>query len=126
MNKIRFMSEISKLDSLDHARQAVKVAEERQAIDISLLDLRDLSAFTDFFVIATVESRRQLKAIAEELDQALTRSGAYLHHREGSPDGGWILLDMGGLVIHVFGSEERGYYQLDSLWSHAPTLLRVV
>jgi len=110
---------------LDYARKAVDVAEDRQATDIALLDLRAIPTFAEFFVILTGETRRHLDGLAQELDQVLTAAGAQLHHREGSPETGWVLLDFGNLVIHLFGPEERDFYQLDRLWAQAVTLLRI-
>ena len=119
------MASQTALEPLECARKAAEVAEDRQATDILLLDLRVVSTFADFFVILTTETRRHLNAVAEELDHVLSEAGAKLHHREGTLESGWVLLDFGDLVVHLFGSEERAYYQLDRLWAHAPILLRI-
>ena len=112
-------------DALDLARKAVEVASDKQAVDVLLLDLRDLASFTDFFVILSAETARHLDALAQELTQALEQEGAVLHHLEGSAEGGWVVLDFGDFVVHLFTPEERDYYRLEDLWSRATPLLRV-
>ncbi len=112
-------------EPLELARKVVDVASDKQAADIVLLDLRELAVFTDFFIIASTESRRQLRALEDDVSAAMKEEGLTLHHREGSPDAGWILLDFANLVVHLFGQEERDYYQLDALWSRAPVLVKI-
>lgn len=119
------MTEQTKAEPLEYARKAVELADERQATDIVLLDLRGIATFADFFVILTTETRRQLGAVAADLDQELRKVGVPLHHREGSVEGGWMLLDFGNVIVHLFGTEERAYYQLDQVWAHAPALVRI-
>jgi len=113
------MAQQTKLEAVDYARLAVDVADDKQASDITMLDLRGVSDFTDYFVIMTADSRRQLRSLQEDLEIALEGVGANLHHREGTPEGGWMLLDFGDLIIHLFGPEEREYYDLQSVWSEA-------
>ncbi len=117
--------EQKKLDAQELARRAVEVASDKQGADIVLLDLRHLAAFTQFFVICTVEAERQGEAIAEELERTLEREGAPLVHREGSSDSGWVLLDFGDVVAHIFAPPEREYYSLDRLWEKATPLVRI-
>lgn len=119
------MDEQDKENSLEFARKAVAIADGLQASEIVLLDLRNISSFVDFFVVLSAETRRQLNAIAEDMDVELTKSGIPLHHREGNADAGWVLLDFGDLIVHVFGVEERSYYGLDHVWGHAPALVRI-
>ena len=119
------MKEKTLLGAAEGARLVVDVASEKQATDIVMLDMRALYSFTDYFVILTAESRRQMQAVLEDIDQALDEAGMTLHHREGTSDGGWVLLDYGDLVVHVFAPEEREYYQLEHLWSQATVLFRI-
>jgi ribosome-associated protein len=107
------------------ARYAVDVASERLASDIALLDLRGVSDFTEYFVIASGETARHLESLAEDLAHALRDSGVHLHHREGTGQGGWILLDFPGLVVHLFTRQVRERYGLERLWARAPEILRV-
>jgi ribosome-associated protein len=90
-----------------------------------LLDVRDLSSFTDYFIICAGESGRQLNTIVDEIEKALKHDGILPHHREGTLDSGWLLLDYGDVVIHVFGAAEREYYKLDDLWHEAKTIIRI-
>lgn len=101
------------------------VASEKQASDIVLLDLRPLSTFTDFFVLLTAESRRQLDALREDLAEAMEKSGGELHHVEGTAASGWVLLDFGDIIVHIFGPEERRFYGLDRFWSRAAEVVRI-
>ena len=114
-----------RLEALELARKAVEIASDKQANNIVLLDVRDLSSFTDYFVICAGESARQLNTIVGEIEKSLKQEGILPHHREGTLDSGWLLLDYGDVVIHVFGAEEREYYKLDDLWHEAKTVLRI-
>ena len=98
---------------------------DKQAANIVLLDIREVCSFADYFVICNGEAERQIEAIKEAVAVAMKEGGLPLHHSEGTPDSGWILLDFGDIVIHIFAPMEREYYQLDSLWSKARLLVRV-
>ena len=91
-----------------------------------MLDIRQLAGFSDYFVIMSAESQRQLEALQEDIVKALKDSGASLHHREGTAKSGWLLLDFSDVIIHLFGTDERAYYRLDQLWSRAPQIVRVL
>ncbi len=119
------MKDKTLLAAAEGARLAVDVASEKQATDILLLDISKVSTFTDFFVIMTAESRRQMEALSEDMEQALKVSGAALHHREGTPDSGWLLLDFGNLIVHLFAPEERDFYRLEELWAKGQQVVRV-
>ncbi len=107
------------------ARRAVDTASDNQASDIVLLDIREASSFADYFVIMSADSTRQIDTLSEELVHALERSGARLHHREGTPDTGWVLLDFSDVIVHLFGREERSFYSLEDVWSSAVELVRI-
>ena len=107
------------------ARKAVEAATEKQAIDIMLLDTRRACSFADYFVICSGDSERQLKTIYEEVEHALKREGVLPHHHEGTVDSGWLLLDFGDVIVHIFASFEREYYQLDKLWNRAIPVVRI-
>ncbi len=103
----------------------MEIASDKQASNIVLLDTRKVCSFADYFVLCTGESDRQLKTIYDEIEHLLKKEGALLLHREGESDSGWMLLDYGDVVVHIFGTYERDLYNLDELWSEAPTLLRI-
>lgn len=101
------------------AQLAIKVAAEKQAIDIVILDARALCSFTDYFVICSGDSERQMEAIWREIDETLKSKGIVPHHSEGTADSGWILADFGSVIVHIFAPAERDYYQLDKFWDKA-------
>jgi ribosome-associated protein len=113
------------LEAIDIARKAVEAANDKQATDILLLDMRGVCSFADYFVIITGESSRQIKAINGEVEHALKKKDISIHHREGDSDSGWILLDFGDVIVHIFAQVERQYYQLEKLWSNAAPVLRI-
>ena len=114
------------LQPMDCARYAVDVASDKLASDIVMLDISEISDFADYFVILSVESTRQMRAIVEDLEHALEDKGGIRHHREGTPESGWMLLDFGDVVIHIFGADERQFYDLESAWSEAAELVRIL
>jgi ribosome-associated protein len=97
-----------------------------QAEDILLLDIRNAASFADYFVIGTAGSDRQLSAILDEIDKRLGKEEK-LHPigREGEPSSGWVLLDYGDVIVHIFGPEEREYYDLESLWHEGVPVVRI-
>ena len=113
------------VDVASAARSAVDVASDRQAMDVVLLDVREISAFNDYMVIMSADNPRQVGALVDELEKAITESGLRLHHIEGTQESGWVLLDFSDIVIHVFSEEQRGYYRLDEVWRAAKTLVRL-
>jgi ribosome-associated protein len=113
-------SRINPERSLELALAAVKTAADNRATDLVVLDLRELTSEFDYFVLATGTSRRQLHAIAEEIDHALEDDlGDRRLGREGFDESRWILLDYGNVVIHLFDQETRDYYRLEDLWGQA-------
>ena len=107
------------------AHKAVEAASDKQAIDITLLDTQGVCSFADYFVICSGDSERQIKAIYEEIGHILKKAGILPHHHEGTIDSGWLLIDFGDVIVHIFASFEREHYQLDKLWSQASTLVRI-
>ena len=107
------------------ARQAVDIASDRQASDIVMLDIRGVCDFADYFVILTAESTRQLDSLAVEIEKPLGADGGTLHHREGNSQGGWLLLDFGDLIVHLFRREEREFYQIERAWSRGVETVRI-
>jgi ribosome-associated protein len=107
-------------ESVDLACAAARAASEKQGEDVLVLDVRDLITITDYFVIASGSSDRQVKTIAEEVEQALKGRGVKPVRVEGQAASRWVLLDFVDLVVHVFHDEERDFYRLERLWVDAP------
>ena len=118
-------SEKQFLELKDFARMALDEASEALGSDIALLDLRGISQFVDFFVIASGETARHLDSMADDVVRALRNNGLRVHHREGTGAGGWGLLDFSGLVVHLFSRSTREFYGLEDLWARAPEIVRV-
>lgn len=114
------------VEALKLARATVDAAADKKADDILLLDLRALSSVADYFVICTGNNDRQLGAIADNVEEHLRwNGGARPLHIEGAGTSGWILMDYGDVVVHIFTPTLRGYYNLEGLWAKAPVLLRM-
>lgn len=108
------------------ARSIVDILAEKQASDILLLDLQLVSLLADFFVICSGTSERQIGALQDSVLDALRNTFHRRPYRtEGKPASGWVLLDYGDIVIHIFAPAEREYYRLEDVWSHAPAVIRV-
>jgi ribosome-associated protein len=104
------------------ARVSARAARDKKAQGLQLLDLRGLSSIADCFLLCTGTSTTHVETIAEAIEAALKTEGHRLLHREGVAASGWILLDYGDVVIHVFLPETRAFYALDRLWGDAPEL----
>jgi ribosome-associated protein len=116
------VSDASVPSSRTLAIAAARAAAEKQASDIAILDVRELIVITDHFVIASAGTKRQIKTVIEAIEDALRSMGEKPIRREGEPEGGWWLLDYVDVVVHVFGLEERAYYDLERLWRDAPRI----
>lgn len=103
----------------------MELAEDKQASDIVMMDLRKLNTIADYFVICSGESDRQLKAILEAIDEGVSRELEREARVEGTPDSGWVLLDYGDVVVHIFSVALRDYYRLERLWSKATPVVIV-
>lgn len=95
---------------------------DAKAEDLMILDLRKLSFSFDFFVLCSAASDRQIQAVSERIHEKLSPNGRHLLHREGEGRSGWVLLDYGPVVAHLFSPEVRQFYSLERLWGDAPRL----
>ena len=101
---------------------AAKIAADRRCSDIVVLDLRGLSSVTDYFVIATGTSDRQMRTVCDEIHDEAKKSKLSLFGQAGYEQGRWIVMDFIDVVVHVFDSEYRNYYALEMLWGDARRL----
>ena len=113
------------LEPIEIARRAVELASDKQAEDIVLLDTRQATSYTDYIVICSAESDRQIDAVYKEILDTLKKEKVTSFHSEGSSDSGWILLDYLGVIIHIFSKELRDYYNLETIYDKSPRLLRI-
>jgi ribosome-associated protein len=111
---------LSNLDPM--VRAAVEAARDKKAEDIVVLDLRGLASFTDYFLICSGASNRQLETISDEVEEKLRASKRKPSHVEGYPKGEWILMDYVDFVVHVFTPRSRAHYDLERLWGDAKRL----
>jgi len=100
--------------------QLINAALERKAKDLTVLKVKEFSSFTDYFIICSGSSDRQVKAIADSIEKRLKESGIVPLGIEGRQSGGWILMDYGDAVVHVFHEPVREFYDIERLWSDAP------
>ena len=98
---------------------ALQAAEEKKAVDIRVLDLREVTSFTDFFLICSVANPRQGQAVADEIHKQMKEVGELPVSFEGYDRAEWILMDYGDFLVHIFSESARSYYDLERLWRHA-------
>lgn len=101
---------------------AATAITEKKGEDVALLDVSELVVLTDVFLIASGTSNRHVRTLVDEVEERLRERGDRPLRREGTEYGRWVLLDYGDLVVHVFDPETRDYYELERLWSDAPTI----
>lgn len=112
------------LNSESLAQRAVDVLSEHKALDVALIDISKTASFTDYFVIATAQSPLQFSGLQDYLEKEFAPDGVELRLREGSGDNGWMLLDFGDLIVHIFSPDQRAYYRLEELWGRTSPVVR--
>ena len=105
-----------------HVRIAVGVIQDRKALDLLVLDLSEVSDFTDYFLVSTGGSERQVRAISDAVHERLRTEGVRPLHIEGQEHGQWVLMDYGDFLVHIFSEPLREYYRLERLWADAPNV----
>ncbi|HHY93166.1 MAG TPA: ribosome silencing factor, partial [Firmicutes bacterium] len=108
------------MESQQVARLAALAAEEKKGHEVIILDISGISLIADYFVIVGAGNRVQLAAIADRVEEVLAEHGVPVLHREGHANAAWVLLDYGGVVVHVMLDEAREFYALERLWGDAP------
>jgi len=113
------------LNALNLARAIVESLEDKKGEDILLIDIKEIASFTDFFVICTGTSDRMLDALAKSVQDAMREKHQRKGRIEGQPHDGWLVVDFGSVVVHLFSRDQRNYYRLEELWQEGKVLVRV-
>ena len=116
----RLKKEHQNKSGLELARLCARVALDHKAEDLVVLDVHDLTSFTDYFIIMSGRSTRHVQGLADSIEKELRAKRISNKFCEGLQEGLWVLLDYGDVVIHIFYKETRSFYDLDSLWHDAP------
>ena len=119
-NTVQSIQESPKQFSMQRALATARAAIDKKAENVKILDLTDLSGFTEYFVVCSGISTRQVQAIANSVEHVMDSTGHGALSLEGYNEGRWVLLDFGDVVVHVFLDVLRDYYDLESLWANAP------
>ena len=106
------------MTSLETAKNIVKILDNKKAIDIDLIETQELTIVSDYFIIANGTSNTHVRALADEVDEEMAKLGVTPDHIEGRATG-WILLDYGSVLVHLFDPQSREYYNLERLWGDA-------
>ena len=101
----------------------VELIFNKKGYNVKILDLRNLTTITDYFIICTGDSDTQVKAIADEVDKRMRDEGVRSWHTEGYRSLNWVLIDFVDIVVHVFKKESREFYNLEKLWGDAPVII---
>ncbi len=109
----------SQIEPAELARKVVDLLSDRQAEDVVLLDISGVSSFADFFVIASAQNPRHMNALIDAFEKDLANEGARALRREGDSNSGWVLVDLGAVIAHLFSQEDRAFYNLEGLWTRA-------
>ena len=99
---------------------AARASQDKKATDLVVLDLREVASFTEYFLICTGASTRQVQAISNSVEEGLLKNGKRPLHIEGYSSAEWILLDYGDFIVHIFSPASRRFYDLERLWRDAP------
>lgn len=95
----------------------VEILEDKKAREVNIIDIKNISVLADYFVICSGTSTTHIKALSDELEVKLKELGIVYHHKEGYNSARWVLLDYGDIVVHIFHEEDRGFYNLERMWS---------
>lgn len=114
------------LEAISLARNIANFLEDKKGEDIVILDIKGIASFTDYFVIVSGTSQRMLQSLANSLIRDIKTQFHKTSQPEGQADAGWILLDYGDVIVHLFSPEQREYYRLEELWSEGEIILRLM
>ncbi len=113
---------MARLTAEHKAQRAARAAIDKKAIDLVVLDVQGLSSVADYFLVCSGRSTPHVKTISDAIRDELKEEGSRPLHAEGQAESGWLLLDYGDVLMHVFLEDTRAYYALERLWGDAPLL----
>ena len=105
------------------AKLAYNALEDKKAVDIKLIDISAVSVLADYFIIASGTNRNQVQALADNVDETLHKAGYPVKQTEGYRTANWVLMDYGDIIVHVFDSENRLFYDLERIWRDGQTII---
>jgi ribosome-associated protein len=114
------------LEANELAHAVVDIMANKKADNILMLDMRDITLLADYYVLCDGLSTRQIGAVVDALLEELKKCGSQAAMVEGTPESGWMLIDFGSVVAHIFSPEKRAYYHLEELWQDAPIVVRML
>lgn len=106
------------MGSNEIAKIVYKTLDEKKAIDVKIIDIRELSVIADYFMIAGANNDRQVKALADQVEEKLGKAGVSPKGIEGYQNANWILMDYGDVIIHIFNQEQRLFYDIERIWTN--------
>ncbi|MGI5843723.1 MAG: ribosome silencing factor [Candidatus Xenobium sp.] len=118
------MERKNRVETLELARRIADLCDEKMTNDVVVLDLQNVSILCDYFVLASAPTRIQTRKVARDIDEMLSAEGLQPKSIQGMPEGAWILMDYGVIVVHLFMDREREFYDLEGLWREAAVVYR--
>ena len=116
------MAKENALTAAEMVKLVYKAMDEKKAEDIKILDIGDISTIADYFIICSAGNSNQLEAVIDSINEALGRNGVGLKRTEGGRGSGWVLMDYGDVVVHVFSKDDRLFYDLERIWRDGRTV----
>ena len=113
------------MTSKEIAKKAYDYLDEKKAVDIRIIDISKISIIADYFIIAGGTNVRQVKALADNVEEKLAKEEVIPKHIEGYSNAGWILMDYGDVIIHIFNQEDRLFYDLERIWTDGQVIERI-
>ncbi|WP_336595953.1 ribosome silencing factor [Bellilinea caldifistulae] len=110
---------------IELARSIINTLEDKKGENILLMDIQDIATFTDYFILCSGSSERMIESLADAVLENAKKEFQMIGKKEGYAQGGWVLVDLGDVIVHLFSPEQRDYYRLEELWSQGKILLRL-
>ena len=104
------------MEAKEMAKLAIQALEDKKAEDVKVIDISNISTIADYFIIASGKNRSQIQAMRDNVDETLGRAGISMKQTEGYKNANWILMDYGDIIVHLFDTENRLFYDLERIW----------